>query len=162
MCVCVCVCVCHAALLADTHAPRTTHHAPRATHHAPRTTHHAPRTTLARQVPFVYHLVLYAGRLTAAQRAPADTAFFAINVGSFAALAVRCWPCTAARATRGRIKTLLLQFILTFVVQMLMVGLAFHRYARLTAAKGLVAPGWLALWLIYLVGILAKGTERPR
>ena len=142
----------------------------------------------------MYHLVLYAGRLTAAQRAPADTAFFAINVGAFAALAARCWPCTAARATRGRIKTLLLQFILTFVVQMLMVrlafrrpspnphpnphphpnlnpnpnpnpnqvGLAFRRYAVLTAAKGLVAPGWLALWLIYLVGILAKGTERPR
>ena len=124
------------------------------------TTHYSLPT--AHQVPFVYHLVLYTGRLTAAQRAPADTAFFAINVAAFAALAVRCWPCSAARATKGRIKTLLLQFILTFVVQMLMVGFAFRRYASLTAAKGLVAPGWIALWLIYLVGILAKGTELPR
>ena len=114
VCVCVCVCATPRSLLTPTHR-------------APRTTHHAPRAALARQVPFVYHLVLYAGRLTAAQRAPADTAFFAINVGAFAALAARCWPCTAARATRGRIKTLLLQFILTFVVQMLMVRLALRR-----------------------------------
>ena len=146
----------------------------RATHYSPPTTHYPLLTAhcslltahcsllTAHQVPFVYHLVLYAGRLTAAQRAPADTAFFAINVAAFAALAVRCWPCSAARATKGRIKTLLLQFILTFVVQMLMVGFAFRRYASLTAAKGLVAPGWIALWLIYLVGILAKGTELPR
>jgi len=113
-------------------------------------------------VPFVYHLVLYAGRLTAAQRAPADTAFFAINVATFAVLAVRCWPCSAARATKARIKTLLFQFMLTFVVQMLMVGVAFDRYASLTAAKGLVAPGWRALLLMYVVGVACKGIERPR
>jgi hypothetical protein len=139
---------------------RATYYLPLTPHSSLLTPHYSLLT--AHQVPFVYHLVLYAGRLTAAQRAPADTAFFAINVAAFVALAVRCWPCSASRATKGRIKTLLLQFILTFVVQMLMVGFAFGRYASLTAAKGLVAPGWIALWLIYLVGILAKGSERPR
>ena len=68
-------------------------------------------------VPFVYHVVLYAGRLTAAQRAPIDDALFAINVAAYAALALRCWPCAPARATRERIKALFLHFVLTFALQ---------------------------------------------
>jgi len=113
-------------------------------------------------VPFVYHVVLYIGRLSASQRTDLDAALFAINVAAYAALAARCWPCAPARATRARIKSLFLHFVLTFAVQMLMVAFAFGRYTSLTITKGLVAWGWPALWLIYLVGLIAKGTERPR
>ena len=74
---------------------------------------------------------------------------------------VRCWPCTAERASRARIAALLDHFVLTFVAQMGVMALAFHRFGQATRAKGMVSYSWLALWCLYAVGLAAKGLERP-
>ena len=67
-----------------------------------------------------------------------------------------------ARATRAHIKALFDHFVATFAVQMVLMLAVFGNYGQLTRAKGPVSFGWLALWCVYLLGLLAKATERPR
>ena len=223
-------------------------------------------------VPLTYHVVLYVGTLTPEQREPTDTALFCLGAAAYAALAVRCWPHSAARAVRAarveptpppltrqvrdahasaaraasrvradmRADQTALRSVCADVwrarrfektaatlaedgapstslgqlkaqaapthpraplqqlgsspwplepasacsrdadapplappwcdlprspppgVQMLLIAVAFGRYAALTAPKGLVAAGWPALWWVYVLGLLAKALERPR
>ncbi|KAL1523819.1 hypothetical protein AB1Y20_018741 [Prymnesium parvum] len=110
---------------------------------------HAQDWRAALAVPASYHVLLLFGIMEPSRTEMSDWLLLGVHLASCVLMCIRISP---RRITPRR--ELFLSFVLTFVVQMVLLLVVFWR-------ERAHHPWWLPVWAMYGSGLIAKGLERP-
>ena len=114
---------------------------------------HANDWRAALAVPASMHLLFFVTTAVGPLSLNTSSTNVQLLAVQIAALGAMCWRITPKLMTPKR--PLYLSFLLTFVVQMGMLLVAFWRGRERH-------PLWLACWGVYAIGMIAKAAERPK